>query len=101
MNEVNGNAVQSGSINQAEGLDAGQLPATPGRDDGRGNNVYAGPGAGREVNSGGAEGPAGYNGPNDGRVPARLLSEPGRANLTQRGVTDMHLQEESNQQRFL
>lgn len=98
--EVSGNAVQPGSIDQGEGPDAGQLPATPGRDDGRGNNLYAEPGAGEGGAGRGTEGTAGRVGSDEGRVPARLLSKKGRDNLTNRGVTDMHLQEESNQERF-
>ncbi len=78
----------------------GQLAATPGRDDGRGDygapEQYARQGeAGR-----GTQSQAGYYGQNQSGIPARLLSKKSRQNLNKQSVTDLHLQVENDQQRF-
>ena len=99
-NEVNENAVKRGEINQGQGADAGQLSSASGRNEGRGDNVYAGQGAGRETNRRGAQSNAGNLRQDDGGVHAELLSQESRDNLTKQGVTDLHLREESDGQRL-
>lgn len=100
--EVNENAVQPGSVDQGEGLDAGQLPAEPGRDDGRGDNVYDGSRSGRETGSGGAESGTGSDGQGDGggQTGLRILSPETHANMEKNGVTDLPLKGETDRQRF-
>ena len=100
--EVSDNAVQHRSVDQSQAADAGQLAESSGRDDGRRDYLYAGQGAGRGADSGGAEGATRDIGQDNSGVYARLrvLSPNARNNLTQRGVTDLHLQEGQDQQRF-
>ena len=100
--EVSDNAVQHRSVDQSQATDAGQLAESSGRDDGRRDYLYAGQGAGRGADSGGAEGATRDIGQDNSGVYARLrvLSPNARNNLTQRGVTDLHLQEGQDQQRF-
>jgi len=96
--EVSGNAVQPGSVDQGQGADAGQLPATPGRDDGRGNNAYAGQIQGQ--NSVQPQSAADTNGQNIRRMAQGHLTEAGRKNLENRGVTDFELDDSHDQERF-
>lgn len=100
--EVSDNAVQHRIVDQSQAADAGQLAESSGRDDGRRDYLYAGQGAGRGADSGGAEGATRDIGQDNSGVYARLrvLSPNARNNLTQRGVTDLHLQEGQDQQRF-
>lgn len=100
--EVSDNAVQHRSVDQSQAADAGQLAESSGRDDGRRDYLYAGQGAGRGADRGGAEGATRDIGQDNSGVYARLrvLSPNARNNLTQRGVTDLHLQEGQDQQRF-
>jgi hypothetical protein len=100
--EVSDNGVQHRSVDQSQAADAGQLAESSGRDDGRRNYLYAEQGAGRSADSGRAEGATRDIGQDDSGVHARLriLSPNARNNLTQRGVTDLHLQEGRDQQRF-
>ena len=100
--EVSDNAVQHRSVDQSQAADAGQLAESSGRDDGRRDYLYAGQGAGRGADSGGAEGATRDIGQDNSGVYARLrvLSPNARNNLTQRGVTDLHLREGQDQQRF-
>ena len=100
--EVSDNAVQHRSVDQSQAADAGQLAESSGRDDGRRDYLYAGQGAGRGADSGGAEGATRDIGQDNSGVYARLrvLSPNARNNLTQRGVTDLHLHEGQDQQRF-
>ena len=100
--EVSYNALQHRSVDQSQAADAGQLAESSGRDDGRRDYLYAGHGAGRGADSGGAEGATRDIGQDNSGVYARLrvLSPNARNNLTQRGVTDLHLQQGQDQQRF-
>ena len=98
--EVRNNAVQPGSINQGQELDHGQLSAASGRNDGRGNNLYAQPGTGQDEAGRGTESRSQYLRQDESRVPARLLSKEANENLTKNGVTNQPLYMESDLERF-
>ena len=94
------NAVQRGSIDQSEGTDAGQLAESSGRDVGRGDSVYAEDSSGRETVTEGAGIGSDAGTEVRGGTPGSVLSRESKANLKKNGVTDMHLQLETDQARF-
>lgn len=98
--EVNENAVQRGGFDQVQELDNGQLSGPSGRDDGRGNNLYAQPGTGEGTTGRGTESRSQYLRQDMGRVPARLLSTEANENLRKNGVTDQPLFVVNDMQRF-